>query len=671
MNSKLDTQWLLIVISVLFFPALSFSQANLIVTQSSYSPTTVSKGDMFSVAVSIKNDGNVLAGQTFMFFYFSADINFSDDEIISRVSVKPLSPGETATANIVYPIPPPINNGTYYLGFKVDAYNYVNETNESNVFYHPNKFSILNSLVPSQKIPYPIIFVHGLVGDSYTWNTFTDDLDLFYGFTYGGNMNFCLNYDGNTSNANFTSDYKDFTNLGNLIPGDYYYVNFDVDANGNAYFGDANNPIASNQSAIYKQGWAIKDAIKHVLQKTGRDKVVLVGHSMGGLAAREYLQNSNIWQPDGKHHVAKLLTIGTPHGGSNSTFLGIGLNGVNELSEAVRDLRTSYYTGYSGCYLFGGVESITQINGAISPFVNIDVNCNGNIGQTITGLNQKSYPLNISSACIIGYGSLLGGDAIVSEISANLNNWLAVEADTFRYKEFVDLPATLHTVLHKRTPLAMKGIDEPNEYIRSYDIEFGKLYFGFSSIQPENGYDVDYDDYRVVVNQSGKLKVFVSDIPVAAIKINIVNSNEQILTSLQNSGKSNLENEIQLTPGTYFVEFESEWTTNSYRFPYAFKVDFTPIVSTYEPSEITFQSTIAPNPVRDEAILTYYLDEIDKIEIIISDITGKVISTIIPENCMIGENSVKLDLNSMPSGIFTYSIKNTQKIESKLFIINK
>ena len=44
-----------------------------------------------------------------------------------------------------------------------------------------------------------------------------------------------------------------------------------------------------------------------------------MGHSMGGLASREYLQNPDNWQADGDHHVAKLLTIGTPNGGSNTT----------------------------------------------------------------------------------------------------------------------------------------------------------------------------------------------------------------------------------------------------------------------------------------------------------------------------------------------------------------
>lgn len=668
MNPRLPINLYAISVGLLFAQFSLFAQANLAVSQVSYSPSSISKEDIFSIEVDIKNEGNISAGQSFMFFYFSTDIDFTDDEIISRVSVKALSSGATTTATIAYPIPRPLNSGTYYLGLKVDAYDNVDESNENNTFYHPNKFTILSSITPNNKIPYPIIFLHGLVGDSYTWKPFTNDLDLFYGLTYGGNMNFCLNYDGNTSTSSFSNDYHDFTNINNLKVGDYYYVNFDVDVNGSTYFGDANNPIESNQSAVFKQGRAVRDAIKYVLQKTGSGKVILVGHSMGGLAAREYLQNSNIWQSDGEHHVAKLLTIGTPHGGSNATSFGI--NSLNELSEAVRDLRSSYSTGYSGCYLFGGTESTTQIYGFALPFVNIDVNCSGGIGQSISGLNQKSFPTDLAYSSIIGYGSLLGGDGVVSENSANINNYIAVNADTFNYAEFIPL-GVLHSELHKRTSLDMKGMDEPNEYAQAYNIDYNKLYFGFSTIQPKNGYNVDFDDYRVTITQTGKLKVTALNIPVEVFKINIVDANEQIITTIQSNGKSNLEKEIQLSTGVYFIEFETEWTTLSYRFPYAFKVDFTPIVSIDEVAEMSFESRITPNPVSNEATLTYNLKEADKIEILISDMTGRIISIINPENCTIGENLTKLDLYSLPSGIYTYSIKSSQKIETKSFIVNK
>tara|TARA_B110000444_G_scaffold186079_1_gene175208 strand:- start:918 stop:1136 length:219 start_codon:yes stop_codon:yes gene_type:complete len=57
-----------------------------------------------------------------------------------------------------------------------------------------------------------------------------------------------------------------------------------------------------------------------VLQVSNRDKVILMGHSMGGLAAREYFQNSFFWQSDGLSHVAKIATLDTPQGGSNASF---------------------------------------------------------------------------------------------------------------------------------------------------------------------------------------------------------------------------------------------------------------------------------------------------------------------------------------------------------------
>ena len=113
---------------------------------------------------------------------------------------------------------------------------------------------------------------------------------------------------------------------------------------------------------------------------------------MGGLAAREYLQNSTIWQSDGLSHVAKLVTTGTPHGGSDAPTSIAAFLGVSCTKEAYRDLRTSYSgTNAPGVYLFGGSESssIMSLSWCTS-FDNLDVNCSGAVGATITGLNNKA-----------------------------------------------------------------------------------------------------------------------------------------------------------------------------------------------------------------------------------------------------------------------------------------
>jgi triacylglycerol lipase len=60
--------------------------------------------------------------------------------------------------------------------------------------------------------------------------------------------------------------------------------------------------------------------IDEVLAATGARQVILIGHSMGGLVARAYLRRY------GAARVKRLLTLGTPHAGSELARMGIGEN---------------------------------------------------------------------------------------------------------------------------------------------------------------------------------------------------------------------------------------------------------------------------------------------------------------------------------------------------------
>lgn len=60
--------------------------------------------------------------------------------------------------------------------------------------------------------------------------------------------------------------------------------------------------------------------VDEVLAATGAPQLVLVGHSMGGLASRTYLRAHGVAK------VAKLVTLGSPHRGSWLAKLGIGPN---------------------------------------------------------------------------------------------------------------------------------------------------------------------------------------------------------------------------------------------------------------------------------------------------------------------------------------------------------
>lgn len=61
--------------------------------------------------------------------------------------------------------------------------------------------------------------------------------------------------------------------------------------------------------------------VDEVLAAIGATQLVLVGHSMGGLVSRAYLQRY------GGARVARLVTLGTPHQGSELARLGFGDNG--------------------------------------------------------------------------------------------------------------------------------------------------------------------------------------------------------------------------------------------------------------------------------------------------------------------------------------------------------
>ncbi|NJD36328.1 MAG: alpha/beta fold hydrolase [Betaproteobacteria bacterium] len=70
----------------------------------------------------------------------------------------------------------------------------------------------------------------------------------------------------------------------------------------------------------YAEGIARR--IDEVLAATGASKVVLVCHSMGGLAARAYLRRH------GAGKVARLISLGSPHQGTHLARFGLGRNAL-------------------------------------------------------------------------------------------------------------------------------------------------------------------------------------------------------------------------------------------------------------------------------------------------------------------------------------------------------
>ena len=148
----------------------------------------------------------------------------------------------------------------------------------------PDYIPVYQEVQPSKvlQIPYPILLLHGLgqkasVWDKHAIKFYEQDLGLKHaGILKPSKKGIKLDQKGSPSTM------------------DFFTVQF-------------SNPVDS------VEGWSkeLEQCIAFVREKTGAEKVILIGYSMGGLTGRHYLTKHV-----NNHHVQRLITIGSPHQGS-------------------------------------------------------------------------------------------------------------------------------------------------------------------------------------------------------------------------------------------------------------------------------------------------------------------------------------------------------------------
>ncbi len=173
---------------------------------------------------------------------------------------------------------------------------------------------------------YPIIFIHGHGGGEIsiedTWASLIEQnmVPNSAGYTF-----YDPNHDGKIDVLHSDSSKNLKTNSlspRTIFSFGYYRASADKpfgDVSGyigccpEPYTGDYGNWYYVDKYNNPKVSFAVRlgQVIDNVLRATGKDKVNLVCHSMGGLVARAYIK----WVPDGAKKVNKLLTVGTPNNG--------------------------------------------------------------------------------------------------------------------------------------------------------------------------------------------------------------------------------------------------------------------------------------------------------------------------------------------------------------------
>jgi pimeloyl-ACP methyl ester carboxylesterase len=571
-----------------------------------------------------------------------------------------------------------------------------------------------NSCFSQNKLPYPIIFVHGLADYE---NAFAGSMEYLRDHDNLGEINvfdIVLNADDDTESSIMSEDVKweDFTydgeeiNIGRRNYSDdideyvhewtdsnLFAINFQEESidGANGFFNDYFDQ--SNEAAIFKQGFALNKMIQEVLDYTGAEKVILVGHSMGGMCIREYLQRTdendihvNWIDPtteDG-HKVARVVTFGTPHLGSNTSLDPTKSQIPDEFgnSEANRDLLYEY-NSYTFCddypqgiYMFGGNEHcIASEDGFFgnSTFDNVDINCNGSQTDDIVGINESpesfSYnpemplPTNIKYTYItsiwIGWNiGLIGDGAVAIE-----RQWLHDQNDNPVPLGITDtlLTDVFHTNEGNDYLTVIRGLDEPNSFSLAYELNLNREIFGYVTYQ-QNRISYDEDVFKLKCGENNTI-AFVFNGELSAINtIEFYDLNETLIMS------KNIVNAIDTTfvslPGSdneIYVKLIGTATPTSWENPY--KIIYYPIEITESAINNSISASIYPNPT--SGICTINRSDNEPCSIRIYDANSAEVFY-----SETGQSN-KFDFNFLPNGIYTVKLDSKSNSISKKLVILK
>jgi len=441
--------------------------------------------------------------------------------------------------------------------------------------------------------PYPVIFIHGLNSDDHTWDATLTKLATAWSMSANHTFSAVINARGGDT-TNYTQDVVvPLIDAGgnivyNITASNIYALNFGNFWNrnsadpriilyNNATPGASQSP--SNQSSIFKQVYVLRMLIDTVLRVTGASKVILAGHSMGGLAIREYLQRRengvHKWWVNPAdillgHRVAKVVTIGTPHLGTNLSSGAIF--GIDDNSEAMRDLKFSYPSG-AATYLFGNTEAVVP-----SSYYNKDVNCNGFITDTLTGLSSgttdnsiQPLPQNILYTWITSNYLGLGTDGAVP-----LNRQSLYSGSTFIPAGLADSIMTNKNHVQETgdTRSLIRGLDEPDNKNFAFDVGFNKLYSGFITLQP-NTVTSDSDYYKIQTTSGGKVTVTLKYLSSGVTIITLLSSVGVLVSKAISAADDSISIVVPLADN-YYIRISGSSSLNPNQNYYSFTTKFVP-----------------------------------------------------------------------------------------------
>ena len=320
-----------------------------------------------------------------------------------------------------------IRNGDLYR-FKVASKKNGIESNPSNfVLARPNDFA---AQIPASR-EQPILFLHGINSDASAWDDTKNFLHDTVKWTFGGNLEIIpygqLDEDPNNLRVCTFGDPCAKLTGGSII-GDFYTATFsDKLAN------------YTNNEGIKQQGREAKAFIDK-LHKVF-PSLTIVAHSMGGLAARAYMEGH---PNEAANTISELITYGTPHRGVNLQDFR------NQLSDL--DLCAILFP-LSICPALAvavhiHVDPILSSRGGADQ----DANCSGSPSPFLQSLRPENLPSETKYTAIVGHNQnvfrdfnsiclaepdgVVRTDGIVPMVSADLSTTIAYPVRVIKTDRF-------------------------------------------------------------------------------------------------------------------------------------------------------------------------------------------------------------------------------------------
>jgi pimeloyl-ACP methyl ester carboxylesterase len=235
----------------------------------------------------------------------------------------------------------------------------------------------------------PILLVHGFCSDSGTWSDMVASLQP--SARYGTSVTRL--YAGRTSatDPTFSVFQKETGGLSRTVfpsadsSKRLFAIDFYNDSVGSF------DPARVNDTGINHKAAELSAVIKEVARISAASQVIVISHSLGGLAARSYVQGfaaaTTAYPFTGD--VAKIITIDTPHKGANTANLFL-VPGLSQCIVESSPDRSDLSTGSSFLTLLNGATRVIPNTVDVSAIVSWDRSLGRAIGDVVVTFDQQS-----------------------------------------------------------------------------------------------------------------------------------------------------------------------------------------------------------------------------------------------------------------------------------------